>query len=417
MAIELTQQTKDSLRALLEGALKKQNLSDALHNSFEGLVLDLAFQDRRALGEKVFDALEDNTVSEHELVALLAFWVDKWPPSKFFGDGFVKKILQNLKDGELSTDEIGDLVSEWVANHLTKDGQLHQLIVAAVQHHLDEDVIMNAVFSYLKRIGAGNVADALKAVLEADEPVTSHAILQIVIAVLIREAHLGTPGISANARNQEVVNALSLLPDESKLHGILKAISEKKFAHATALALDAVGITADEGLLNALLTGGDTTKELQRIAVEKLTPFVASKIQGETAAQAKQVTILLFDLLSGKKPLVAPETEQEALNMSDDLYKTFRGVRRVVYAAVQATVGGAKVNSVAMSQPHIFAAAGIEGSTAIKDLVSADQRTIFLALAHQFAVVEFKKPFPLSPFTMEGLLTGRTVAQIAATIN
>lgn len=413
MPLELTERTKADLLQLLQTALGGHVPNDQLRQSVEDLILDLTLKDRRELGEKIREALADNRVSEQELIGLLAFWVGKWPPSKFFANDFVKQLAGSLQDGELTTSEIGDLISEWLANRLPDGGPVQQLLIDAVLGRLDEESIANAVFTYLERIGRKDVADVLRAVMESDEPVTLPAVIQIIVAVLIRENRVPNPGITVSTRNQAVVKALGLLPADSDTLAILEAISQKQYGKAAALAFASVGVTADEGLLQALLTGGDVSAELRRIAIEKLTPWIASKLEGETPDQAKQVAELVLDIISGKKPLVAAKTEQEELAMGDELYKAFCQVRRVLYAAIMATKGGARVGSAAMAQPNVFAAAAITDSTKVKDLVSSDQRLLFLYFSYRFMVVEFNRPFHDTPFPPDSVEDGLTVRSVA----
>lgn len=392
-----------TLLGRLSGSWKSPG--EALEQSACDLIQQWIGGDNAELADVVVQALQAGAVTEADIEAVLCAVASAYASKCPLGESFAKALLANLRDGKLGSEEIAELAAAWVASR-TSSPNLRALIEAAAAGELSKDEIEAAVLEWLRRRGATDLAATLEQALNSSRPltVTMRPLALLLAAYLVQLRRITDVGTTKEKLRAAVVTALGNLED-SELMEILKAIADKRYPDAARLVLSALGITADEAVVQALLSG-----KLQPFLRERLTAKLKGAIKDVSDAQAAALAEEAIRLLKGEDKLVPEQTEQQALGMGDWEYGIWTRTRQVLYAAKLAAEGGAIVPTDPMARPHVFAAAAISADTVVKTLVDESRWDYFLEYIDLFSRAEFAPSINVPPIDREGMVVEEKTA-------
>jgi hypothetical protein len=180
------------------GGTVKKNAQDLLDKWLSG--------NRAALQAAVRAALKDKKLSPEEVVGILASIALVWADEKSkLGDDTIKGLLNSLRDGELTPEEIALLAGNWIATYYTDNNNLQRLIQTAALGNLDTDKVFEALLDWLdQRSGKPELKERIKRLLTSAKPVNLRSLILITSAYLIHAGKL----VNAGATHEKMVDDL-----------------------------------------------------------------------------------------------------------------------------------------------------------------------------------------------------------------
>jgi len=354
------------------------NIRDRVHQ----YILKWVAGDREVMRKAVDRALEDDRITEKELIGILAALAQSWQKNSFFGNQYIQRLLSDLSDGDLTTREIAEVGAEW-ATRRTSNDTLKQLVRSAADGHLSLDDVEQSIVDWLKRTGQEELSTRLRQLLDAPSSLSLRSLVLLTTAYFVDTKKITQAGSTLEKQKNDLISAFDTL-GESPLIKIIEALVKDNLATATKLLLQELHINASDAVVQAVLSG-----KLHDVLLQFLGKSLKHSINGISDAQSMALATTITKLLNGEERLIPAQTEQQELGMGNNEYQIWLRVRRLLYAAKLAVDGGPLVAAEALAQPHVFAAASIGAKSQVKGLAVEEKWPILLELIKLFTRAEF----------------------------
>lgn len=396
-----------------------KNAQKALKDQAYKLIGKWFGADHKVLADAVRDALDDEDLSDKEVIGILSVVALDWVENNSeLGTSFARDLLANLRDGELTATEIAEAGANWVATRVTTNENLRDLVKAGVNGKLSTDKVKEALYDWLeKRSGVSGLKEDVEKLLKSAKPVNLRSVVLLTCAYLIKDGVLKKASVTEEGLIGDLVKALSNLGKSSSLSDVFKALAEEDYAAAARLVIDHLGMDDDNGiaaLLLQMLAGKDVDGAVQDFVAGAL----KRKVDGITDKQAGALAKTMLDVLNGKVELIPAQTEKERYGFSGPYYELWVEVRHILYAAKLAVAAAPVVSTDPMSRPHVFSAASIGLDTKIGSLAKEEDWPKLLEFIFRFSAESFgrrqygEKFLTESPVNLDMVKLGATAERM-----
>jgi hypothetical protein len=328
--------------------------------------------DRKVLFDAIRKAIADEEITSQEVIGILAIVAQySVKGSKAFPQEFVDRLLASLEDNKLTPTEIAETAVNWLAVRKKLAPNVLDLLRAAVADRLNKDDVRDAILQWIEDKASKSLRDEIEAILKGKEPVNLRGLILLSAAFLIQEGKLTNAGSTDEDFIGDFKGALKKL-GQSKLADALRSLAAKDYPTLARLVLVAIGVKDENGIAEPLarMLLGEKPDDIVR---EFMVKAIKRGIPGASDSQAASLTRAIIGLIKGDLKLIPEQTEKELYfkeyHIAPEEYPVWVEVRKILYTAKLALVGGPVVDTDPLAKPHVFATAVIAPDTEVGSLI------------------------------------------------
>ncbi len=387
----LPQQLEEALRGIIPqllDAINNNNFeqlgADAKQRVYAAVAKALLGNDHQTVAAALLNALRDDNITGPDWIAILKAWAEELVGS----NPLAQDILDALDDNELSQDEVVSILLNWVRREIHDRHILAVIDGITTAFHVQD--ARAALEEYLAGAGIPNAISQGIVQVIAGGTITVQQIFQMLAAWAAASGAEDFARIFEqlpDAAPEDII--LAVVGDHlpSDVETILKELLESDWSGLIVTVLGTLNLGLGQQVL-ADLAGG----RFRDAAIEKITALlIHAGVQEEHAGPLLDAVI---GLATGARSLFASGPEPDAPFLETPaMIALWREIRSVIYMAQLFCKGGELIPTQPQAQPHIFLAAKIRFDTLLQDLVpsnaSKGERNEFSTTLTTFLDVHF----------------------------